>query len=111
MFAWELLTILLLFSNFFLCCSSNNMQNSTSDSLFVGTVLIQVFAGNLGLYGLIAALILSQMEVSEEPSERRQHGASANLRNIERGITERSFLTQFSPRRRSTTARLSNPIT
>lgn len=32
------------------------------DALFVGTVLIQVFAGNLGLYGLIAALILSQME-------------------------------------------------
>lgn len=35
---------------------------SSGDSLFVGTVLIQVFAGNLGLYGLISALILSQMD-------------------------------------------------
>jgi len=35
---------------------------SSGDALFVGTVLIQVFAGNLGLYGLICALILSQME-------------------------------------------------
>mmetsp|Transcript_20455 Transcript_20455/g.19676 ORF Transcript_20455/g.19676 Transcript_20455/m.19676 type:complete len:208 (-) Transcript_20455:328-951(-) len=35
---------------------------SSGDSLFVGTVLIQVFAGNLGLYGLITALILSQMD-------------------------------------------------
>lgn len=39
-------------------------ENSNSDSLFVGTVLIQVFAGNLGLYGLITALILSQTEHS-----------------------------------------------
>jgi len=36
--------------------------SSSGDALFVGTVLIQVFAGNLGLYGLIAALILSQMD-------------------------------------------------
>lgn len=36
--------------------------SSSGDALFVGTVLIQVFAGNLGLYGLISALILSQME-------------------------------------------------
>jgi len=35
---------------------------SSGDALFVGTVLIQVFAGNLGLYGLIAALILSQQD-------------------------------------------------
>eukprot|EP00980_Cylindrotheca_fusiformis_P011820 scaffold2816_cov121-Cylindrotheca_fusiformis.AAC.36 len=31
-----------------------------SDSLFVATILIQVFASNLGLYGLIVALIMSQ---------------------------------------------------
>mmetsp|Transcript_39060 Transcript_39060/g.76149 ORF Transcript_39060/g.76149 Transcript_39060/m.76149 type:complete len:197 (+) Transcript_39060:140-730(+) len=37
---------------------------SSGDSLFVGTLLIQVFAGNLGLYGLIVALILSQTEYS-----------------------------------------------
>ena len=30
------------------------------DKLFVATMLIQVFASNLGLYGLIVALILSQ---------------------------------------------------
>eukprot|EP00568_Trieres_chinensis_P004942 CAMPEP_0183294464 /NCGR_PEP_ID=MMETSP0160_2-20130417/2800_1 /TAXON_ID=2839 ORGANISM="Odontella Sinensis, Strain Grunow 1884" /NCGR_SAMPLE_ID=MMETSP0160_2 /ASSEMBLY_ACC=CAM_ASM_000250 /LENGTH=201 /DNA_ID=CAMNT_0025455799 /DNA_START=125 /DNA_END=730 /DNA_ORIENTATION=+ len=35
---------------------------SAGDALFVGTVLIQVFAGNLGLYGLISALILSQLD-------------------------------------------------
>merc|ERR1712160_127399 len=35
---------------------------SSGDALFVGTVLIQVLAGNLGLYGLIAALILSQQD-------------------------------------------------
>ena len=40
---------------------------SVGDALFVGTVLIQVFAGNLGLYGLIAALILSQMDYACEP--------------------------------------------
>jgi len=32
------------------------------DNLFVATVLIQVFASNLGLYGLIVALILTQQE-------------------------------------------------
>ena len=35
---------------------------SKGDSLFVATVLIQVFAGNIGLYGMIVALILTQME-------------------------------------------------
>ena len=43
---------------------SGGQVNSTGDALFVGTVLIQVFAGNLGLYGLISALILSQMDYS-----------------------------------------------
>jgi V-type H+-transporting ATPase proteolipid subunit len=37
---------------------------SSGDALFVGIVLIQVFAGNLGLYGLITALILSQTDYS-----------------------------------------------
>lgn len=37
-------------------------NGGSGDALFVGTVLIQVFAGNLGLYGLISALILSQMD-------------------------------------------------
>jgi V-type H+-transporting ATPase 16kDa proteolipid subunit len=41
---------------------AGGQPSSAGDALFVGTVLIQVFAGNLGLYGLIAALILSQME-------------------------------------------------
>lgn len=36
--------------------------SSSGDALFVGTILIQVFASNLGLYGLIAALILTQTE-------------------------------------------------
>ncbi|CAB9512560.1 16 kDa proteolipid subunit [Seminavis robusta] len=36
--------------------------DSQGDALFVGTILIQVFASNLGLYGLIAALILSQQD-------------------------------------------------
>jgi len=36
--------------------------DSSGDALFVGTILIQVFASNLGLYGLIAALILSQSD-------------------------------------------------
>lgn len=43
---------------------SGGQVESSGDSLFVGTVLIQVFAGNLGLYGLITALILSQMDYS-----------------------------------------------
>ena len=41
-------------------------KEGSNDNLFVGTVLIQVFAGNLGLYGLITALILSQLEYSCE---------------------------------------------
>lgn len=41
---------------------AGGQSTSSGDALFVGTVLIQVFAGNLGLYGLISALILSQME-------------------------------------------------
>jgi V-type H+-transporting ATPase proteolipid subunit len=45
---------------------TGGQANSSGDALFVGTVLIQVFAGNLGLYGLIAALILSQMDYSCE---------------------------------------------
>jgi V-type H+-transporting ATPase 16kDa proteolipid subunit len=36
--------------------------NSSGDALFVGVILIQVFASNLGLYGLIASLILSQQD-------------------------------------------------
>lgn len=41
---------------------SGGQVDSSGDALFVGTVLIQVFASNLGLYGLIAALILSQAD-------------------------------------------------
>jgi V-type H+-transporting ATPase proteolipid subunit len=41
---------------------SGGQVNSSGDALFVGTVLIQVFASNLGLYGLIAALILTQTD-------------------------------------------------
>mmetsp|Transcript_15355 Transcript_15355/g.23787 ORF Transcript_15355/g.23787 Transcript_15355/m.23787 type:complete len:196 (-) Transcript_15355:189-776(-) len=41
---------------------AGGQATSAGDALFVGTVLIQVFAGNLGLYGLISALILSQMD-------------------------------------------------
>ncbi|KAL7569331.1 hypothetical protein ACA910_016873 [Epithemia clementina (nom. ined.)] len=43
---------------------SGGQVNSSGDALFVGTILIQVFASNLGLYGLIAALIISQTEYS-----------------------------------------------
>jgi len=43
---------------------SGGQVSSSGDALFVGTVLIQVFASNLGLYGLIAALILTQSEYS-----------------------------------------------
>lgn len=35
---------------------------SSGDALFVGTILIQVFASNLGLYGLIASLIMTQTD-------------------------------------------------
>ena len=48
---------------------SGGQANSSGDALFVGTVLIQVFAGNLGLYGLIAALILSQMDYACDSSQ------------------------------------------
>ena len=40
--------------------------NSSGDALFVGTVLIQVFASNLGLYRLIASLILTQTDYTCE---------------------------------------------
>ena len=43
---------------------AGGQASSQGDALFVGTVLIQVFAGNLGLYGLIISLILSQTEYS-----------------------------------------------
>jgi V-type H+-transporting ATPase proteolipid subunit len=43
---------------------AGGQASGSGDALFVGTVLIQVFAGNLGLYGLISALILSQVEYS-----------------------------------------------
>jgi V-type H+-transporting ATPase proteolipid subunit len=43
---------------------AGGQSGGSGDALFVGTVLIQVFAGNLGLYGLICALILSQMDSS-----------------------------------------------
>lgn len=45
---------------------AGGQPTSSGDALFVGTVLIQVFAGNLGLYGLISALILSQMDYACE---------------------------------------------
>lgn len=38
------------------------------DSLFVATILIQVFASNLGLYGLIVALIMSQTDYQCDPN-------------------------------------------
>ena len=41
---------------------AGGQSGGSGDALFVGTVLIQVFAGNLGLYGLISALILSQTD-------------------------------------------------
>jgi len=41
---------------------SGGQVDSSGDALFVGTILIQVFASNLGLYGLIAALIMTQTE-------------------------------------------------
>lgn len=43
---------------------AGGQSSGSSDALFVGTVLIQVFASNLGLYGLIAALILTQSDYS-----------------------------------------------
>jgi V-type H+-transporting ATPase proteolipid subunit len=41
---------------------SGGQPTGAGDALFVGTVLIQVFASNLGLYGLISALILTQTD-------------------------------------------------
>jgi V-type H+-transporting ATPase 16kDa proteolipid subunit len=38
----------------------NTKKSGQGDQLFVAMVLIQVFAGNLGLYGLITSIILSQ---------------------------------------------------
>lgn len=46
---------------------SGGQVNSAGDALFVGTILIQVFASNLGLYGLIAALIVSQQDYTCVP--------------------------------------------
>lgn len=43
--------------------------DSSGDALFVGTILIQVFASNLGLYGLIASLIMSQTVYTCEPGQ------------------------------------------
>jgi V-type H+-transporting ATPase proteolipid subunit len=48
---------------------AGGQSNSGGDALFVATVLIQVFASNLGLYGLIVALILTQTDYSCDPSE------------------------------------------
>ena len=44
--------------------SGGRDDGSGGDTLFVATVLIQVFASNIGLYGLITSLILSQQEYS-----------------------------------------------
>ena len=41
---------------------ASGQANSGGDALFVATVLIWVFASNLGLYGLILALILTQTD-------------------------------------------------
>jgi V-type H+-transporting ATPase proteolipid subunit len=46
--------------------AGGHINTGSGDALFVGTVLIQVFAGNIGLYGLISALILSQLNYSCE---------------------------------------------
>jgi len=43
---------------------AGGQESGGGDNLFVATVLIQVFASNLGLYGLIVALILTQQEYS-----------------------------------------------
>jgi V-type H+-transporting ATPase proteolipid subunit len=42
-------------------CSKRDKTKGGGDKLFVTMVLIQVFAGNLALYGLITSIILSQM--------------------------------------------------
>jgi len=43
---------------------ANSASDKQNDALFVAGVLIQVFASNIGLYSLICALILTQMEYS-----------------------------------------------
>ena len=48
---------------------SGGQENQEGDALFVATILIQVFASNLGLYGLIVALILSQTQYSCDPND------------------------------------------
>jgi V-type H+-transporting ATPase 16kDa proteolipid subunit len=48
---------------------AGGQANSGNDNLFVATILIQVFASNIGLYGLITSLILSQQEYSCEYNE------------------------------------------
>mmetsp|Transcript_18408 Transcript_18408/g.23683 ORF Transcript_18408/g.23683 Transcript_18408/m.23683 type:complete len:207 (+) Transcript_18408:150-770(+) len=48
---------------------SGGQVDSSGDALFVGTILIQVFASNLGLYGLIAALIMTQTDYSCDSGE------------------------------------------
>lgn len=48
---------------------SGGQVSSSGDALFVGTILIQVFASNLGLYGLIASLIISQTSYECNPLE------------------------------------------
>ncbi|OEU14783.1 V-type ATPase [Fragilariopsis cylindrus CCMP1102] len=45
---------------------SADAANSGNDNLFVATILIQVFASNIGLYGLITSLILSQQDYTCE---------------------------------------------
>ena len=52
---------------------AGGQSGGSGDALFVGTVLIQVFAGNLGLYGLISALILSQMDSNCDGEEYYQN--------------------------------------
>jgi len=38
----------------------NSKKSGGGDKLFIGMVLIQVFAGNVALYGLIASILVSQ---------------------------------------------------
>ena len=45
---------------------AGGQANSGNDNLFVATILIQVFASNIGLYGLITSLILSQQDYTCE---------------------------------------------
>ena len=45
---------------------AGGQASSGNDNLFVATILIQVFASNIGLYGLITSLILSQQNYTCE---------------------------------------------